>query len=159
VEPLDISSLDTGYLALFVGGRVNAIVMERLAARGYDDLKESDGYVFQHLVDGSRSISELARRMGVTQQAASKQIADLVQRALVTVRPARDSRARDVALAERGRKVLAETRKLRRDIESDLSAACTKRNLRITREALAAILTHLGGLSAVRERRVRQAVR
>ena len=35
------------------------------------------GFVFQHLVDGPRSISALAERLGVTQQAASKTVAEM----------------------------------------------------------------------------------
>ena len=69
---IDLDSSILGYLAFFLGQRVNELVVGRLMRAGFKQSRESHGYVVQHLIERDRSISELARRMGVTQQAASK---------------------------------------------------------------------------------------
>jgi hypothetical protein len=53
-----------------LGLRINELVAARLAAEGFGNVKESHGYVIQHLIDEDRSITELANRMEVSQQAA-----------------------------------------------------------------------------------------
>ena len=58
-------------------------VQRRIAADGMDDLRFADGVVFQHLVPGPLAIGELGERMGVSQQAASKAVADLERRGYV----------------------------------------------------------------------------
>src|SRR5262245_13866240 len=70
--------LDLAHLAFFLGLRVNELVLERGRKAGYRGLRESHGFVIQHLIDGDRSITELGRRMEVSQQAASKAVAELV---------------------------------------------------------------------------------
>lgn len=149
------ADLDTAYLAFFVGLRVNALVTEALHANGYTDVREADGYLVQHLVEGPRTITELARRMGVTQQAASKAVADLKRRKLVAVHVSEDNRARDVELAPRGHQLLAAARKARRAVDTRLSATCSPKELEALREKLTVMLETLGGVAAVRERRVR----
>ncbi len=151
---VDLGALDTSYLALFVGLRANALVLEHLDARGFADIKESDGYVVQHLVEGPRTITELARRLGVSQQAASKSVADLKKRRLITVGASADGRARAVRLSERGLAVVAEARKARLAIERRVSRACAGDELDATRKTLTSILEVLGGVNSVRDRRV-----
>lgn len=106
------------------GARLNDDVLARVRSEAGDDVRIRDGYVFQHIVDGPCSVSELARRLGVTQQATSKQVADLVGRGLVVRRrdPA-DARAWQVSLSERGRDVVHAGRRARRAVTDDLVAA------------------------------------
>ena len=86
-------------------------VMRRVERAGHGDLRPSHGYVFQHLVPGPISITDLARRLGVSQQAASKQVADLEGRGLVRRRPdPDDGRGKLVALSPRGRKAVEAAR-------------------------------------------------
>ena len=75
---VDAPHLDLGYLAFFLGLRVNQLVLEQMHAAGFDNVRESHGYVIQRLIEEERTITELARRMEVTQQAASKFVAELV---------------------------------------------------------------------------------
>jgi len=69
---VDLARLDIAYLGFFLGLRVNELVLEKGAAAGFRVMRESHGYVVQHLIESERSITELARRMNVSQQAASK---------------------------------------------------------------------------------------
>ena len=67
------------------------------------DLRFADGVVFQHLVPGPIAIGALAERLGVTQQAASKAVADLERRGYVErAAGAADGRVRHVSLTARG---------------------------------------------------------
>ncbi|MET0791839.1 MAG: MarR family transcriptional regulator, partial [Polyangiaceae bacterium] len=64
------AALDLGYLSLFVGLRINELVLDALLKAGFAGIRHAHGYVFQHLLPGPLAISELARHLGVTQQAA-----------------------------------------------------------------------------------------
>ena len=91
------SQLDLAYLALFLGLRVNELVMKRMAMAGFKGVRESHGYLIQHLIESDRSITELADRMGVTQQAASKAVAELIAIRILEAVPAKDRRAKGSA--------------------------------------------------------------
>jgi DNA-binding MarR family transcriptional regulator len=154
-DDVDLVSLDLGYLAQFVGQRINDLVLEKLAAEGYGDLRVSHGYVIQHLLDGPRSITDLAARLGVSQQAASKTVAELVALGYLDAEPARDRRARSISLSERGRASVAVARKVRARLEQRL-AGKHGAALGRARELLAKVLEELGGAEAVRSRSVRE---
>ena len=154
-SPVDLGSLDLGYLGQFVGQRVNELVLEKLADEGFGDLRVSHGYVVQHLIGGPRTITELANLLGVTQQAASKSIAELLELGYVESAAGEDKRARSITLSKRGHDALAITRKLRTKIEAKIvtkhGAAVHKAEL-----LLAQVLAELGGAPAVRTRTVRE---
>lgn len=99
------------------------VLADTRAAAG-EQVRFNDGYVFQHLVPGPRSVTDLARALGVTQQAASKQVADLERRGLVRRRadPA-DRRARLVELSDVGRVAVEAARTARRAIARDVTDA------------------------------------
>jgi DNA-binding MarR family transcriptional regulator len=153
--PVDPAALDLGYLALFVGMRVNDLVLDRLHAGGFADARIAHGYVFQHLIEGPRSITELAKLLGVTQQAASKSVADLVARGYLKSTPGGDRRARQIELSERGRACIAFARDARARIERRLVARHGATIAR-TRALLADLLDELGGGDPVRARRIRE---
>ena len=48
------------------------------ARRGLPDLRTAHGFLVQHVVTGPRPIGEIAERMGVSQQAVSKSVGELV---------------------------------------------------------------------------------
>jgi DNA-binding MarR family transcriptional regulator len=151
VEP---AGLDLGYLALFVGMRVNELVLEKLHAAGYGDARHAHGFVFQHLIGGSRTITELAGLLDVSQQAASKSVAELIELGYVVAEPAPDRRARRISLGGRGHAVIALARKTRARLEHKLVVQHGPAVAR-ARTLLAAVLDDLGGAAAVRTRQVR----
>lgn len=152
---VDPATLDLGYLALFVGMRMNELVTQALAAAGFAELRQSHGYLFQHLLAGSRTVTELSEFMGVTQQAASKAVAELVQLGYLEQAPASDRRARRIALSSRARTAIAVTREIRAEREQELRAVHGANAIDEGRALLARILEGLGGLEAVRGRRIR----
>src|SRR5215471_4770613 len=120
---VDLTRLDLAYLGFFLGLRVNELVLEKGAAAGFRRMRESHGYVVQHLIESDRSITEMARRMNVSQQAASKSIAELVKHGVVEPRPSSDRRARRVRLTPRGWDAVRLSRRARQSIEARLQRA------------------------------------
>ncbi|MEV6314415.1 MarR family transcriptional regulator [Streptomyces sp. NPDC051776] len=153
VEPRE---LDTGTLALFVGFAAAGAVQDELSARGFGDLRFSHGYVFQHLIDAQPTVGELADRLDMTQQGASKAVAELERLGCVERIPDdRDARVRRVRLTARGREGVEVARAARAALDERLAARFGKRELAGHRALLARILDELGGTAAVRRRDVR----
>jgi DNA-binding MarR family transcriptional regulator len=148
--------VDLSLASLFAGWALADELQRRLAADGLDDLRFADGFVFQHLVDGPRTIGSLAERLGVTQQAASKSVADLERRGYVTREPdPDDARARRVALTDRGHAAIDGGRRHRAAIEAELAGRLGARRVESARRLLDDVVADLGADVAVRGRRVR----
>ena len=146
--------LDLGYLSLFLGLRVNQLVMAKMRAAGFRHVRESYGYLIQHLIDSDRTVTELARRMEVTQQAASKSVAELLKLKMLEIVPASDRREKRVRLSARGWSLIRLGRQLRRAVEQRLIRAAGPKQYAQASSALAACLHALGGVQRVRSRRV-----
>lgn len=155
ISDVQISDLDISLLALFAGWAAAEEVRERLADRGFAGIRFSDGVLFQHLVGADRTISELAVRMAVTQQAASKAVADLRRRGLVvlTVDPA-DARARRVALSDHGAAAVEAGRTVRAALVAEIAAACGDPDMAAAQRVLQMMIERRGGDLAIRSRRV-----
>jgi DNA-binding MarR family transcriptional regulator len=152
---LEPSPLDLGYLAFFLGLRVNALVMKRYRRAGFKGVRESHGYLVQHLIEADRSITELARRMNVTQQAASKTVAELVSQGILEARPAKDRRAKRIGLSPRGRDCVHFGRRARKNLENSLVTAAGRKNYEQAKSVLWTCLEALGGVGEIRSRRIR----
>jgi DNA-binding MarR family transcriptional regulator len=142
--------------ALFLGGlALNEEAVRRLGAAGHPDLRIGHGFVVQHVVDGPRSIGELAERMGVTQQAASKAVGELERLGYVERSPdPADARVRRVGLSARGVEAVARTRAIRAGLEAELVELLGARRVAELKESAWAVLEWTGGAAAVRARRV-----
>jgi DNA-binding MarR family transcriptional regulator len=152
---LDPEQLDVVLAALFAGLALNERVTERLHAAGFADVRFSHGFVFQHLVPGPLPVGALARRMGVSQQAASKAAGELERLGYVErVADPEDARVRRLALSERGRAAVAAGREAREAVADELAEALGSRRAATLRRALLDALAAAGGLDAVRTRRV-----
>jgi DNA-binding MarR family transcriptional regulator len=115
-------SIDIGIL---LGLAFRAFINEMhtdLAARGFDDLGRSYGYVFRVLGDGDRSLSELAALLGMTLPGAGKIVDEMERRGYVERRPDRvDRRVKHIALSRRGRDALTAARAFHRTFEGRLT--------------------------------------
>jgi DNA-binding MarR family transcriptional regulator len=147
--------LDVVAVTLLCGLALNEDVMTRLGARGHGGLRFSHGFVVQHLVEGPVAVGELARRMGVSQQAASKVTAELESLGYVerSADPA-DRRVRRVGLSERGRQAIEDTRAARAEVAGELAERLGARRVETLRRGLLEALEAAGGMEAVRARRV-----
>jgi DNA-binding MarR family transcriptional regulator len=149
--------LDISLASLFAGWALADEIQRRLVADGFSDVRFSDGLVFQHLVDdGPLTIGALAARLGVTQQAASKSVADLERRGYVerTADPD-DARARLVSLTARGEAVIRAGRDQRAAVTGELAERLGPRRVEAARRLLLDVVADLGAEEAVRGRRVR----
>lgn len=148
--------LDLVVVAQLTGTALTELARERLADRGHPDLRTSHGYLFQHLIDGPITIGELAERMAVTQQAASKATAELADLGYVerSADPA-DGRVRRVGLAPRGHAAVAATRAVRADMVAEIAERIGAGRVDAARRTLLDTLAAVGGMPAVRTRRVR----
>jgi DNA-binding MarR family transcriptional regulator len=148
--------LDISLASLFAGWAMADEVQRRIADDGFDDIRFADGVVFQHLVEGPLTIGALAERLGVTQQAASKSVADLERRGYVARRTAPDdARARLVALTDRGNAAIEDGRRHREAFVAELGERLGPRRVEAARRLLVDVVRDLGAEGAVRGRRVR----
>lgn len=106
--------LAVGYAQLVEG------LHERLAAAGWDDVRPAYGFVLLSLRERESSVSELARLLGVSKQATSKLLDQMASGEYVTrVTSTADARQRTVALAPRGRRLLAVVEGIYAELEAE----------------------------------------
>ena len=153
---VDVSELDLGTLALFVGQAAAEEVQRALEHGGFGDLRFSQGYLMQHLIDAEPTVGDLAARLDITQQGASKAIAELERGGYAErVGDPVDLRIRRVRLTGRGRAVVEASPAARRRLEERLAECHGAGRVAAARVLLAEILDGLGGAEAVGRRDVR----
>jgi DNA-binding MarR family transcriptional regulator len=130
--------------------------VRRLHDAGFADLRTAHGFVVQHVVEGPRPVGDIAERMGVTQQAVSKSVGELVALGyLDRSADPDDARVRLVGLSARGREAVATTRRVRAEIEAELTATLGRDRAAALHDAALAALEWAGGGDTMRSRRVR----
>jgi len=89
---------------LAVAGDLTQRIHEGVVARGFADLRPAHGFAFARLAPGGATVTDLAGHLGVTKQAASQLVDEIVRKGYAERRPhPGDARARLVVLTERGR--------------------------------------------------------
>ncbi|ADB32982.1 transcriptional regulator, MarR family [Kribbella flavida DSM 17836] len=152
----DPASADLSLSSLFTGWALSDEIQRRLAGDGFGDARFADGVIFQHLVPKPLTIGELAKRLEVSQQAASKAVADLEKRGYLSrASDPADGRARLVGLTARGDAVIAAARRHRAELETELREKFGADRLEAARRLLLDVLRHLDADAPVRSRRVR----
>jgi len=155
-EPVDPHQLDVGLLALFTGLAANERATEALAAAGFESLRFSHGFLFQHLIDGPRSVSELARLQEVSVQAVSKTVNELIDDGYLVATPDEtDRRSRLISLSDRGWAAVKRARTARARQDRLLERSLGTERVDQLRQDLADVLAALGGIDAVQVRNVR----
>lgn len=150
------SDLDLSLLSLFTGWALTEEVQRRLTTDGHGDLRVNDGVVIQHILTGPLTITALATRMAVTQQAASKAVADLERRGLLTRRPSpTDARAKHLHLTDKARTAVDAARSHRENLDRELATRFGPTRVAETRALLADVLAAFTTEEAIRTRRVR----
>jgi DNA-binding MarR family transcriptional regulator len=149
-------------LAAYVGlvaPALNSVIIERLARRGFSGVKVSHGFVVQRLLNDEPTIGAIAEALGMTQQGASKQVADLERLGYAERVPvAGDQRARAVRLTPRGRSMVEATRRIRAQIERAVLARVGARSLAGAKKTLDALVDVVDLRERVEQRRVRAEV-
>ena len=153
-SPIDLQQLPLSHLAHFVGVFANRQVLAEMKHKGYGDLRESHGYLVQHLLRGPHSVGELSKLLGISQQAVSKTVSELSRAGYLESEPGEDARVKWVRLSARGQASVKAARRIRDKLEQRLSSKLGKRRLGVVRAALADLLQELGGAADVKGRRV-----
>ena len=152
----DPADADLSLASLFAGWALSEEVQRRLAADGHADLRFADGFVFQHLIADPLPVTALAQRLAVTQQAASKTVADLERRGYVARMPdPSDARARLVVLTPQAQDAIEAARRHRAAVADELAERLGPRRVDAARRLLLDVVGEFGGADAVRRRQVR----
>ncbi|MFD5229692.1 MarR family winged helix-turn-helix transcriptional regulator [Streptomyces qaidamensis] len=88
---------------LAVAGGLTHRINEGVLARGFEGVRPAHGFAFARLAPDGATVTDLAVHLGVTKQAASQLVDELVRKGYAERRPhPEDARARLVVLTERG---------------------------------------------------------
>ncbi|MFJ6087282.1 MarR family winged helix-turn-helix transcriptional regulator [Streptomyces sp. NPDC092369] len=88
---------------LAAAGELTQRINEGVVARGFEGVRPAHGFAFARLAPDGATVTELAAHLGVTKQAASQLVDEIVRRGYVERRPhPGDARARLVVLTELG---------------------------------------------------------
>ena len=147
---------DVGLLTLAVAGGITAAIRERLEAAGFDDVRDSHGYVVQGLLAGDTTVTALAARLGVSAQAVSKSVSELERAGYVRRGDdPSDRRARPLLLTTRGEGLVDASRRARQVVARDLTRWLGTRDQDELVRLLQHAAEHFGGLDALTARRLR----
>jgi DNA-binding MarR family transcriptional regulator len=111
---------------------------QRLEAAGYGDLRPVHGFALQVITRaGAVTASELAERLGVTKQATSQLVEQLVRRGYISrVAHPGGGRRRLLALTARGEQHLRDAGRILHEVERELTRNIDARRLSDTRQDL-----------------------
>ena len=88
---------------LAVAGELTQRINEGVLARGFEGVRPAHGFAFARLAPDGATVTDLAAHLGVTKQAASQLVDEIVRKGYAERRPHPvDARARLVVLTERG---------------------------------------------------------
>ncbi|MFI5778903.1 MarR family winged helix-turn-helix transcriptional regulator [Nocardia sp. NPDC051570] len=94
---------DLPLLLLAAAAEVTEAVHAGVVAAGFDDVRPSHGFAFVRMAPDGATVGEIAEHLGVTKQAASQLVEELVNKGYAQRNPhPRDARARLITLTERG---------------------------------------------------------
>ncbi|WP_225635728.1 MarR family winged helix-turn-helix transcriptional regulator [Streptomyces solaniscabiei] len=97
----DAMALSAALLA--AAGGLTQRIHEGVVARGFEGLRPAHGFAFTRIAPDGATVTDLAAHLGVTKQAASQLVDELVRKGYAERRPhPADARARLVVLTERG---------------------------------------------------------
>ena len=126
---------------------------ERLQAAGWHDVRPAYGFVLLATRDEPSTTNDLAALMGISKQATSK-LLDQMETAGYVRRTdsALDGRVKDIALAARGRRLLAEDERIYEQLEQEWAATVGRRAVGAMRTNLARVVRehHDGELPPIR---------
>lgn len=117
--------------------QLDATLIDRLHAAGYDDIRPAHSQVFGAIAAEGSRVGEMAAQAGITQQSMSELVDSLERLGYVERRPdPRDRRARIVAFTERGWQSVRAGIATVDAIEADWAGRIGARRAQAFREAL-----------------------
>lgn len=100
---MPVPAQDLPLLLLAAAAEVTDAVNAGVVAAGFGDVRPAHGFAFVRMVPNGATVGELAEHLGVTKQAASQLVEELVKKGYAERNPhPGDARAKLVTLTERG---------------------------------------------------------
>jgi len=122
-------------------------IQSGLAARGFDDVRPAHGFAFVRISAGGATAREIGDHLGVTKQAASQLVDDLLAKGYVRREPhPTDARARLITLTDRGWACTRAAEQAAEDVVRTWTATLGQRRV----SALLADLTRVAPLGPLR---------
>lgn len=122
---------------LAVAGELTRRIHDGVVARGFEGLRPAHGFAFARLAPDGATVTDLAVHLGVTKQAASQLVDELVRKGYAARRPhPEDARARLVVLTESGWSCARAAEEAAAEAVRGWDAALTEEELRVLRETL-----------------------
>ncbi|MFI2434008.1 MarR family winged helix-turn-helix transcriptional regulator [Streptomyces sp. NPDC018693] len=88
---------------LAVAGELTQRINDGVVARGFEGVRPAHGFTFARMAPDGATVTDLAAHLGVTKQAASQLVDEIVRKGYAERRPhPDDARARLIVLTERG---------------------------------------------------------
>jgi DNA-binding MarR family transcriptional regulator len=113
----------------------------RVTAAGFDDLRPTHGFAFVRISAGDATVGDVAEHLGVTKQAASQLVDELVRKGYVTRRPHPvDARARLLALTEHGWACTRAADRAMAELMGEWAAVLGRKRLAALRQDLARVV-------------------
>ena len=117
----------------------------RAAELGFDDVSQADSDILVHLGADGISLSELARRRGITRQAVHQHVRGLVARGYVRLEDdPEDRRSKVVRRAARGAALDAALARIKRDMQGQVEAVLGPDALAALRRDLRRVVDAIG---------------
>ena len=150
------STADIGLLSTAVAGAVTERIRARMVGDGFEDVRDSFGYVVQGLLAGDTTVTALATRLGVSAQAVSKTVTEMERLGYVARgTDPDDHRARPLRLTARGEAMVDSSRRARVAVARELGRWLGTRGEAELVRLLQHAAEHFGGLEALTARRLR----
>ncbi|MFI8086734.1 MarR family winged helix-turn-helix transcriptional regulator [Streptomyces sp. NPDC086080] len=122
---------------LAVAGDLTRRVHDGVVARGFEGVRPAHGFAFTRLAPDGATVTDLAAHLGVTKQAASQLVDELVRKGYAERRPhPGDARARLVVLTESGWACTRAAEEAAAEVVRAWSGALGEADVRALREAL-----------------------
>ena len=151
----ELPEADLLSLLSIAGSAIDARVLEGMAEAGFGAVRPAHGYLIQRLVTGPQLITAMAADLGVSQQAMSKMVKEMIRLGYAAQHiDTADSRRRPITLTDRGRAAVDEARSVRGELETKLRKSVGAGDLAAARRVLGALLDQLGLNRHVIERTV-----
>ncbi|MFE9787777.1 MarR family winged helix-turn-helix transcriptional regulator [Nocardia salmonicida] len=97
------ANADLPLLLLAAAAEVTQAVHAGVTAAGFTDIRPTHGFAFVRMAPDGATVGEIAEHLGVTKQAASQLVDELVTKGYAARNPhPRDARARLITLTDRG---------------------------------------------------------
>ena len=130
----------TAAAVLGLAGRLIDGIHAGMSARGFSDVRPAHGFAFARISAGAATNADIAEHLGITKQAASQLVEQLVGRGYVVRRAdPRDARARLLELTDRGRACTAAAEEAAAEVVEGWRARLPAEGFRALRAALTAL--------------------